>query len=224
MRDSDKSSFLKMLQATLALRDKAATTETVNLWWNLLCEYDFNDVEQAFIIFLKSKEGRFSPQPSNIIENIEAMRPDGRPGADEAWAMIPMNEFTSAVMTQEMAEALHIAQPLLDSGDKIAARMSFREAYLRIVEANKRAGIKPSWFPSIGQDKEGRDAVLGEAVRLGRIGTEQAIGLLPPEKITPMLQSAENNILALEYKTLPYSEMMERIQAMKAAIARKQAS
>lgn len=205
MRDSDKSKFLKMMQATLAVYDKTATPETVGLWWNLLGCYEFADVEQAFGQYLKSAEGRFSPKPASIISIIDAMRPDGRPGADEAWAMIPMSEYASAVMTQEMAEALHIAQPLLDAGDKIAARMSFREAYNRIVDANKRNGVKPSWFPSLGQDKEGRDSVLAEAVRLGRIGAEHAIGLVAPDKIAPMLQSAGEERMALEHK-MPTSE------------------
>lgn len=187
MRDSDKAKFLKMMQATLAVYDKTATTETVGLWWNLLGCYEFADVEQAFGQYLKSAEGRFSPKPASIILIIDAMRPDGRPGADEAWAMIPMNEYDSAVMTQEMAEALHIAQPLLNAGDKIAARMSFREAYNRIMDANKRNGIKPSWFPSLGQDKEGRASVLAEAVRLGRIGAEQAAGILPPAQSAELL-------------------------------------
>ena len=221
MLDSDKLSFLKMLQATLALRDKTASTETVSLWWNMLRKYEFCEVEKAFIAFLASKEGRFSPQPSNIIEIIEAMHQDGRPGADEAWAMVPMDEFASAVMTQEMAEALHIARPLLDAGDKIAARMSFKEAYNRIVDANKRSGIKPSWFPSLGQDKEGREVALAEAVRLGRIDAKLAIGLLPPDKIAPMLHSSGNKTLALEYTVLPAEELKARFQAMKLVIGQK---
>lgn len=215
MRDSEKAQFLKMMQATLAIYDKSPTTETVTLWWNLLRGYEFADVENAFGQYLKSAEGRFSPKPASIISIIDARRPDGRPGADEAWAMIPMDEHTSAVMSQEMAEALHIAQPLLDAGDKIAARMAFKEAYVRIVDANKRAGVKPSWFPSLGQDKEGREAALAEAVRLGRLSANHAIGLLPPEKIAPMLQVAGDEKLALEYKMPSAEEAMKRIQAMK---------
>src|ERR1035437_3950760 len=103
MRDSDKTKFLKMMQATLAVYDKTATPETVGLWWNLLGCYEFADVEQAFGQYLKSAEGRFSPKPASIISIIDAMRPDGRPGADEAWAMIPRDEMTSAVITDEMA-------------------------------------------------------------------------------------------------------------------------
>jgi hypothetical protein len=223
MRDSDKAKFLKMMQATLAVYDKTATTETVGLWWKLLACYEIEDVEQAFARYLKSAEGRFSPKPASIIAIIDAMRPDGRPGADEAWAMIPMDEYTSAVMTQEMAEALHIAQPLLDAGDKIAARMSFREAYNRIVDANKRNGIKPAWFPSLGQDKESRDTVLAEAVRLGRLSSSHAIGLLPPEKIAPMLQAAGKEQLALEHKVPSAAESMARIQGLKDLLKEKAA-
>lgn len=224
MRDSDKAKFLKIMQATLAVYDKTATTETVGLWWKLLSCYEIEDVGQAFERYLKSAEGRFSPKPASIIEIIDAMRPDGRPGADEAWAMIPMDEYASAVMTQEMSEALHVARPLLDAGDKIAARMSFREAYNRIVDTNKRNGVKPKWTPSLGHDKEGRDAVLAEAVRLGRLSPYHAIALLPPEKITPMLQSAGNEKLALEYKLPSPEESMARIQAMKDAIKPKVAA
>lgn len=224
MRDSEKAQFLKMMQATLAIYDKSPTTETVTLWWNLLRGYEFVDVEKAFGQYMKSAEGRFSPKPASIISIIDAMRPDGRPGADEAWAMIPMDEYASAVMSQEMAEALHVAQPLLNAGDKIAARMAFKDAYTRIVETNKRNGIKPSWFPSLGQDKEGREAVLAEAVRLGRLSADHAIGLLPPEKIAPMLQNAGNEKLALEYKMPSAEESMKRIRAMKDALKPKVAA
>jgi len=221
MRELDKAKFLKMMQATLAIYEKTATTETVGLWWNLLAGYELPDVEQAFGQYLKCAEGRFAPKPASIIEIIDAMRPDGRLGADEAWAMIPMDEYASAVMTQEMSEALSVARPLLESGDKIAARMAFKESYSRIVEANKRNGIKPSWFPSLGQGKEGRDAALAEAVRLGRLSADHAISLLPPEKIAPMLKSAGEEKMALEYKLPSAEESFARIQAMKDALKQK---
>jgi hypothetical protein len=205
MLDVDKKEFSEIVQATLGLYRSEANTSVLKLWWAVLSRYEINQVRQGFERFVSSKDSKFAPVPANIIDAIEANCPDGRPGADEAWAMIPMDEYASAVMTQEMAEALHIAQPLLDAGDKIAARMSFREAYNRIVDANKRNGVKPSWFPSLGQDKEGRDIVLADAVRLGRIGAEHAIGLVAPEKIAPMLQSAGEVRMALEHK-MPTSE------------------
>lgn len=218
MREDDKPKFLKMMQATLAVYDKTATSETVGLWWSLLSAYDITEVKEAFARYLKSAEGRFSPKPASIISIIDSMKPDGRPGPDEAWAMIPMDEYASAVMTQEMAEALHVAHPLLNSGDKIAARMSFKEAYTRIVDANKRNGVKPKWFPSLGQDQAGRDAALAEAVRLGRLSADHAISLLPPEKIAPMLQSAGHEKRALEYKIPSAEEALAKIHGMKAIL------
>lgn len=220
MVDTDKVIFLKLMQATLAIYDKTATQETVRLWWNILREYPIEVVESAFSQYLKTPDGKFSPKPASIIEIIDAMRPDGRPGADEAWAMIPKDEQASAVMSNEMAEALHIAQPLLDAGDKIGARMAFKEAYTRIVEANKMKGAKPSWFPSLGQDKEARDAVLAEAVRLGRLSANHAIGLLPPDHVAPMLQAAGHEKLALEHKMPSAEEVMKRIHGLKEMLAK----
>ena len=201
MRDSDKTKFLKMMQATLAVYDKTATPETVGLWWNLLGCYEFADVEQAFGQYLKSAEGRFSPKPASIISIIDAMRPDGRPGADEAWAMIPRDEMTSAVITDEMAQAMGIAQPLLNEGDQVAARMAFKDAYARLVDAAKRAGTPARWFPSLGRDKEGRKHVLDEAVRLGRLSHRHVEGLLPP---------AIDSQDALAVRLLSGSNLLER--------------
>ena len=195
--------LLEGIAATAEIMGREISPEAAMVMAQDLAQYPANVVVQALANLRRDAKARFST--GAIIEQIEKLQPDGRPGADEAWAMIPMDEYASAVMTQEMAEALHIAQPLLDEGDKIAARMAFREAYNRIVDANKRNGIKPSWFPSLGQDKEGRDTVLADAVRLGRIGAEHAIGLVAPDKIAPMLQSAGEVRMALEHK-MPTSE------------------
>ncbi len=186
MREAEKQNFLKMMQATLAIYDKTAPIETVAIWWRLLAGYDFAEVENAFSRYLGTSEGKFAPKPASIIAIIEAKRPDGRPGADEAWAMIPRDESATAVMSQEMHEALGIAQPLLDEGDKIGARMAFKEAYARIVERNKLAGVAPDWSASLGWDVNGREAVIREAVRQGRLSEEhvQSAGLLPDRSIT----------------------------------------
>jgi hypothetical protein len=160
--------------------------------------YDANIVIEALSCLRKDAKARFSI--GAIIDKAESLTPGGRPSPEEAWAMIPKDEKTSAVITNEMAQALGVAQPLIDDGDNIAARMAFKEAYSNIVSFNKQHGIKAEWFPSLGHDKEGRDSALAEAVRLGRLGADHAIGLLPPEKVAPMLQSAGKETLALEYK------------------------
>lgn len=175
MREEDKQSFGKLMIATMKVYDKQADPEVIGLWWNSLAEHEFSDVKNAFSSHIK--RGEFAPRPASIISILETLRPDGRPKADEAWAMIPRDEASSIVMTSEMAEAYGIAKPLLDSRDQIAARMAFKEAYERIVDANKSAGIAPKWFPSLGHDKAGRDLAISEAVRMGRLGVEHAKSL-----------------------------------------------
>lgn len=93
--------------------------------------------------------------------------------------MYPHDETSSAVITDEMAEAMRVAMPLFDDGDKIGARMAFKDAYTRIIAHNKMAGVPARWFPSLGTDREGRELAISHAVQLGRISQEHASGLLP---------------------------------------------
>lgn len=208
--------LLENLAATSELMGQTISPLALEYMAKDLKQYPVDIVIEALNKLRRDSKGRLTL--AAILEKIEELNPDGRPGADEAWAMIPMDEDTSAVMTQEMAQALHIAQPLLDAGDKIAARMAFKESYNRIVDANKQNGIKPEWFPSLGQDKAGRDSVLAEAVRLGRLTAEHAIRLLPPEKIAPMLQNAGKEKMSLEYKMPSAEEALAKIQGMKAIL------
>jgi hypothetical protein len=52
-----------------------------------------------------------------VIERLD----DGRPGAEEAWAMVPKDEEESAVITGEMRFAMGVALRLLADGDAIAS-------------------------------------------------------------------------------------------------------
>jgi hypothetical protein len=104
---------------------------------------------------------------------------DGRPGPEQAWAMMPRDEAQSVVWTEEMAQAWGIARPLLDEGDQVAARMAFNESYRKIVQAARDAGAPVKWTPSLGHDKSGRETALMEALRLGRLTQSHVFGLLP---------------------------------------------
>lgn len=113
-----------------------------------------------------------------VLERIE----DGRPGPEEAWALLPRDESQTVVWTTEMRTAWGIARELDDS---IAARMAFKEAYSRIV-AEARAERKPvAWQASLGQDKDGREPVLQQAIAQGRLTQAQVEKhLLPYHKPT----------------------------------------
>ena len=214
MQDDQKKEFAAIVRATcLACGGEAPEPDVLRIWWAALLKFEIHEVRAAFTQYVM--HGKFPPKPADILQILDRIKPDGRPGADEAWAMIPHDEYASVVMTEEMDEAMHVAYQLIDAGDKVAARMAFKEAYTRIVDQNKLAGIGPKWFPSLGHDKEGRDIALAEAVRLGRLGVDHAIGLLPPEKVAPMLEAAGNKALAIEYKAPSKSEVLERIAKIK---------
>lgn len=170
--------LLEQIAATAELMGSEISPGAAMMMAQDLAQYRPEIVAQALAGVRREPRVRFSL--GSVIEQIERVQPDGRPGAEEAWAMIPRDEATSVVMTQEMAKAWGIVKPLLDGGDQVGARMAFREIYIRLVDDSKRSGIRPKWFPSLGDDKSGRDPVLAEAVRLGRIGAEHAIGLIAP--------------------------------------------
>ena len=185
MFDSDKKQFAQLLRSTmLVCGGEAPEPDVLRIWWGSLQIHDIDTVSAAFSQY--AMRGKYQPKPADILEIIDRIKPDGRVGADEAWAMIPRDESESAVMTQEMRSALAVAQNLLDEGDKIGARMAFKDAYNRVVAQNKAAGIAPEWQVSLGWDVGGRETVIREALRLGRLSTEhvESAGLLPDRSMT----------------------------------------
>lgn len=103
------------------------------------------------------------------VQDVVSRLDDGRPGPEEAWAMIPKDEGTSVVWTAEMADALGVARPLLAEGDLVAARVAFRERYVRIVAEARDAGRPVDWTLSEGHDRRGVERVVREAVDKGRL-------------------------------------------------------
>lgn len=121
------------------------------------------------------KEVRGMLKMHDVISRLD----DGRPGVEEAWAMLPHSEGQSAVWTDEMATAFGVAVGLLDAGDKVAARMAFKEAYLGEVGKSRDEGRRVVWRVTLGHDIHGREAVLMAAVDKGRISYETAQEFVP---------------------------------------------
>lgn len=107
------------------------------------------------------------------IADVVSRVDDGRPSADEAWAMVPMDENKSVVWTGEMAQAAGIAMPLIEAGDKFGARQAFRSAYERLVSEARHERRPPQWEPSLGHGID-RSTVIIEAVKAGRLTIEHA--------------------------------------------------
>ncbi len=115
---------------------------------------------------------------------------DGRPSADEAWsiAILAGDEAATVVWTTETAKAYWAAAALLEGGDKVGARMAFRDVYEREVSNARQAGTVAKWEATLGTDPYQREQAITQAAELNRIGREHAKGLLPylgnPETFT----------------------------------------
>jgi hypothetical protein len=121
--------------------------------------------------------------------NIMSRLDDGRPQAEEAWAMLPKDEYGSAALTDEMSEAMGVALPLMQEGDHIAARMAFKECYTKLVSLAREQKRPTKWFMSIGSDQHQREAALIDATRKNRIAVDHAVKFLAPERIPNALRA-----------------------------------
>ncbi|MDB5761377.1 MAG: hypothetical protein JWQ21_372 [Herminiimonas sp.] len=136
---------------------------------------DFNEPA----VFAALGRCRMELQEPLKISNILARIDDGRPGADEAWAMMPKTELASVVWTDEMAQAWGVALPLLTAGDAGGARTAFREVYAKAVLQARIKREPAHWTPSLGSDVASRESVLLEAVQKRRLSAAHVEQLLP---------------------------------------------
>ena len=125
------------------------------------------------------------------VQDVVSRLDDGRPGVEEAWVMLPMTEDQSVVWTDEMSQAFGVARGLLEDGDRVAARMAFKEIYTQLVNEARDAGKPVNWTPTLGYDPRGRDVVLLQAVAAGRLPLEYA------RQFSPMLGEPNANINTL---------------------------
>ena len=208
--------LLEAIAATAEIMGTTISPAAAVMMVKDLSDYKHDDVIAALKI-VRSGSGRFNLK--EIVDALAKVCPDGRPGANEAWAMMPKDEHASAVMTEEMAQALHIAQPLIDDGDQYGARMAFVEAYKRIVDAAKLEGTPVKWFASLGFDKEERTSVIADAVRLGRLKQDHAASLLPPEKAVAMLENLNPTTLQIESKPTDAGKARAQLSTIKAMLS-----
>lgn len=168
--------LLQNLAATAEIMGAELSPHALAMMAKDLAEYDGNLIMQA-LTNLRKSTARFNL--GALIAEIELLNPNRRIGADEAWALYPHDEYSSAVITNEIAEAMQSAQPLLNEGDKVGARMAFKDAYNRIVQKNKSENVNPKWFVSLGTDLNSREVAIKNGIALGRIKENDYKNLIP---------------------------------------------
>jgi hypothetical protein len=173
------ANLIKLLMITGEIFGKAMSPDAARVFAEDLSEYPEEGVLKA--LAKCRKELKTFPSISDIVNRID----DGRPGVEEAWAMLPKHESDSVVWTDEMATAFGVCRMLIEK-DPIAARLAFKESYTRLVSEARANARSVNWTPSLGHSKSGRESAIKEAVAKGRLTSEQAQIFLPDYSTPPM--------------------------------------
>lgn len=181
----------------------------LEMWWEALRGFPDGAVRAAAAQHLKTSH--FKPQLADIVKACSAQLDGQWLGADEAWALMPKSEHESAMLTDEIAQAIAAATTLLEGGDRVAARMAFKDVYGRLVERAKIEGRTPRFFPSFGTDVLGRVTMLSNAVQKGQISLERATEALPEYAydIAKMCGAKNHPLLAA-----PKPENVQRLKSL----------
>lgn len=179
------ANLIKAIAVTSELCGRTFSEAAAAVFMSDLAAYPEHQVMKALTRCRKEVRGILTLQ--DVVSRIE----DGRPGVEEAWAMLPYSEDTSAVWTTEMSQAFGVAVRLIDAGAMVEARMAFKETYLRLVTQARDAGIPVEWHVTLGHDVRGRESVLIAAVDAGRLSYEHAKQFIPelPMKATPKVET-----------------------------------
>lgn len=176
-----------------------------------LAGYTLLVLERALAACRRELKGRLSL--AAILERIE----DGHPAPNEAWAVaiLAADEGATVVWTEQTRDAWAKALPLVQAGDKIAARQAFLEVYTRLVKDARAVGLLAAHQLSLGADVSGRDSALRQAVTAGQLTHEQVAEHLALPPATP----AFNAVALLAGRVEPAPGADERTRARLAEVA-----
>lgn len=181
-----------MIGARNAIGQGDAFSESdLDLMFMALNDLTLDQVKQALIDHMNSKNGKWRPGTSYIRDMVQQRTSGQWLGGNEAWGRLsfpgPVKTFTRAndwgdpvkrkdyrdaepapcLMNQQMVQALAVAQTEIDDGNMIAARVVFIETYERLVAVEKGAGRAPKYFVSGSGTFEEQEKVREEGQRLG---------------------------------------------------------
>jgi hypothetical protein len=170
VQSTDSKQFATMLAALCDYYQRPPLEKSVAaIYWDGLNGYEYQDVAKAAKAHMADPaHGDFFPKIADFMRHLKAARPSAHPGEDEAWALCVRmtGEEDTAVITAEMGEAWAIAWPVMELGDKVGARMAFKDAYANSIS---RSTGMPRWEIRPGSDRQIREMRVQEAVKAGRL-------------------------------------------------------
>lgn len=225
MFDHEKREFIAVMQTVGSYYDRELTMETVGIYWRGLADLPLETVRAALDAHVQdATSGRFMPKIADIRRQVAANSDDGHPGPEEAWsiALQARHESASVVWTDQIAAAFfQAAMPLLDEGDKIAARKAFQERYEREVEQARRGAVPAKWVASLGSDQEARVRAINAALERGRLTAEHA------DRLMPRLEAPRKEVVALLSSAMAPQDTVsakERIAQLRTVLGGRHAS
>lgn len=187
-----KDEVNQTLAAMASMHGKQMTPQAVSIY--LLDLDDFSPDQVLASLKLCRRELRGFPTVADIITRV--MDEDGRPGADEAWAMMAKDEYTAVYTNDEIQMAGGSADKLLrETGDHVAARMAFKEVYERTVREARASGKNPTWWLSRAQgpSREAADrTAIHVAVEKKRLAAPEARLMLAAPTQPPIVASMDD--------------------------------
>ncbi|HDS1582170.1 TPA: hypothetical protein QEL15_004288 [Stenotrophomonas maltophilia] len=181
LSDLEQDHLVELLVATAeVIGDRISPTAAVFMVSDL-AQYPLPMLERALGSCRRELKGRLSL--AAVLERIE----DGHPAPNEAWAnaIRAADEGVTVVWTEQTRDAWAAALPLVQAGDKIAARPAFLEVYARLVKEARAAHRPAAYQLSLGGDVSGRDGVLRQAVASGQLTYEHVAEHLALPPATP---------------------------------------
>ena len=173
--------ILEALAVAVEVTGATLTPPAIKIMVAKLQQHPEAAVLKAIDRAMEEVHGRLSL--ASILERLKADREDdGRPSAEEAWAQVGTDdERLTLVTTDEAMRACGEVRLLIEQGDMVAARMSFKDAYARIVSENRAHGIPVKWMASLGFDNAGQVRALTAAVQSGKLDAQYAADLIGVE-------------------------------------------
>lgn len=177
LADNEIRELAGALMVTAEAMGDALSSGAAAIMADDLSEYPLQVTLDALKAVRRECKGRLAL--ADILKRVQTA--DGHPGPNEAWAiaMRSNDEAATVVWTDEIAQAMSVASPILETRDTVGARVAFIEAYERIIKQAREAGKRPGWYASIGHDPMLRDQALKDAVDAGRLLPAHVNGLLP---------------------------------------------
>lgn len=186
MFNHDFDEFNELIGDLASLYSKTLTPKQTAMYFRVLSNYPLEAIQSAMDAHSRDAErGRFMPLPADLIAQLEAMRFDGRPRAEEAWATAigSLDESETITWTEETSEAWYsCANELMRAGDKFNASRGFIAKYDELVLLARKQNKPVKWIVTQGQDKDKRDQSIRESYKAKKISQSQAVILLPHHK------------------------------------------